>query len=69
MLITLYMTNRIWRNETKNDIHIFTTHFYSTLAKRGPSEVKKWTEKKGIDIFTKKFIFVPGKCGSSLSIA
>lgn len=52
---------RIWRKErhSATDVHFFTSHFYSTLAKGGPKAVTSWTAKKNIDIFTKKFIFIP----------
>uniref|UniRef100_A0A7S3V8R4 Ubiquitin-like protease family profile domain-containing protein n=1 Tax=Chaetoceros debilis TaxID=122233 RepID=A0A7S3V8R4_9STRA len=41
------------------DIHIFTTQFFTRLEDDGPESVSSWTKKKGIDIFTKKFIFIP----------
>jgi sentrin-specific protease 7 len=40
-------------------VHIFTSHFMSTLASDGPQAVSSWTAKKKIDIFEKKLIFVP----------
>lgn len=40
--------------------HYFTTHFFSALnSKEGPASVQRWTEKKGINIFAKRFVFVP----------
>ncbi|KAL7578136.1 hypothetical protein ACA910_012582 [Epithemia clementina (nom. ined.)] len=48
----------ISRGDTSNT-HFFTTHFYTTLAKKGVAGVKNWTQKKGIDVFTKKFVFFP----------
>eukprot|EP00977_Amphora_coffeiformis_P006932 scaffold1511_cov170-Amphora_coffeaeformis.AAC.3 len=50
---------------TRNDApdtspcHYFSTHFYSKLCKEGPEGVQKWTERKGIDVFQKRLIFVP----------
>ena len=42
------------------DIHVFTSHFYSTLEKEGPPAVASWTKKRNINVFAKKFIFIPG---------
>lgn len=52
---------RISRREDKSDtnLHFFTSHFYSALAKGGPESVTSWTAKKNINIFEKKFIFIP----------
>ena len=50
------------RTETNKDsapVHIFTSHFYTTLLEEGPAAVESWTAKKGIDIFSKRFIFIP----------
>ncbi|KAL3937570.1 MAG: hypothetical protein SGBAC_007345 [Bacillariaceae sp.] len=51
----------ISRREDKSDtnLHFFTSHFYSALAKGGPESVTSWTAKKNINIFEKKFIFIP----------
>jgi Ulp1 protease family, C-terminal catalytic domain len=49
----------IWRNCEKSNIHYFTTLFFTTLEKKGAVGVSRWTEKRGVDIFTKKFIFIP----------
>ncbi len=46
-------------NNPNSDVHIFTSHFMSTLASDGPKAVSSWTAKKKIDIFEKKLIFVP----------
>ena len=52
---------RISRNEDpeNSNVHFFTSHFFSTLDDEGPEAVSSWTEKKGIDIFAKKFVFIP----------
>jgi hypothetical protein len=50
---------RISRNEEKAAIHYFSTHFYSALCENGTEGVQRWTAKKSINIFEKKFIFVP----------
>jgi Ulp1 protease family, C-terminal catalytic domain len=42
-----------------SDVHFFTSHFYSTLTKKGSEGVTTWTAKKNIDIFQKKLIFIP----------
>ena len=52
---------RITRKEEpkSSDIHVFTTQFFSRIEADGPEAVSSWTEKKGVNIFEKKFIFVP----------
>ncbi|CAJ1939071.1 unnamed protein product [Cylindrotheca closterium] len=51
----------IARSEDKSNtnLHFFTSHFYSSLAGGGPEAVTSWTAKKNINIFEKKFIFIP----------
>jgi Ulp1 family protease len=53
---------RMTRNYFESNLHIFSSHFYTTLAKSDPSAVRSWTERKKIDIFVKRFIFIPSKC-------
>jgi Ulp1 family protease len=45
----------ITRNESKSKscVHIFSTHFYSTLVNDGVGGVSRWTTRKGLDIFIK----------------
>ena len=31
----------------------------TTLKEKGPNAVTSWTEKKNIDLFQKKFVFIP----------
>ena len=40
-------------------VHVFTTQFYTKLENEGVESVMSWTAKKNIDIFEKKYIFVP----------
>ena len=40
-------------------VHCFSSHFFTTLIDEGPRGVQKWTAKKGINIFEKKFVFIP----------
>ncbi|GFH58426.1 hypothetical protein CTEN210_14902 [Chaetoceros tenuissimus] len=42
-----------------NQVHVFTTQFYTKLEEEGVESVKSWTAKKNIDIFEKKYVFVP----------
>jgi Ulp1 family protease len=35
----------------------------STLKEKGPEAVVSWTEEKGINIFEKKFVFIPVNAG------
>lgn len=56
------MSNRISRGKSKlplSDVHFFTSHFMTTLKGKGPEAVVSWTEKKDINIFEKKLIFIP----------
>ena len=46
-------------NNPDPDVHVFTSHFMTTLWKEGPKAVSSWTAKKNIDIFEKKLIFIP----------
>lgn len=41
------------------DVHFFSTQFFSKLTEGGPEAVSSWTAKKNINIFKKKFIFIP----------
>lgn len=52
---------RITRMEPTHSscVHIFTTHFYTTLFVEGLAAVSNWTTKKRINIFTKRMIFIP----------
>jgi len=43
----------------ESDVHVFTTQFFSRLEDKGAEAVSSWTSKKGINIFEKKFIFIP----------
>jgi Ulp1 family protease len=44
---------------SQSNIHIFTTQFFSALEDNGVNAVTKWTARKDIDIFEKKFILIP----------
>ena len=53
---------RITRNmapSDKDSIHVFSSHFFTTLVDEGTEGVSRWTAKRGIDIFKKKFVFIP----------
>lgn len=56
---SVMFSRRMTRNDTSGTVHVFTTHFFSTLEREGPSSVKKWTMRKGIDIFKLKFVIIP----------
>ena len=61
-LTLTYSSNRISRGESQlpsSDVHFFTSHFMTTLKGKGPEAVVSWTEKKDINIFEKKLIFIP----------
>jgi hypothetical protein len=42
-----------------SSVHVFSTHFYTKLEDEGVNEVLSWTANRGINVFTKKFIYVP----------
>lgn len=42
-----------------NEVHVFTTQFYTKLEDEGVEAVSSWTAKKKLDIFEKKFIIIP----------
>jgi len=61
-LTTQPFSCRISRGESNNpdsDVHFFTSHFMTTLKDEGPEAVSSWTAKKNINIFKKKFVFIP----------
>eukprot|EP00547_Thalassionema_nitzschioides_P008249 CAMPEP_0194224716 /NCGR_PEP_ID=MMETSP0156-20130528/38017_1 /TAXON_ID=33649 /ORGANISM="Thalassionema nitzschioides, Strain L26-B" /LENGTH=1183 /DNA_ID=CAMNT_0038956397 /DNA_START=8 /DNA_END=3559 /DNA_ORIENTATION=+ len=43
----------------RSPVHIFSSHFYSSLKNDGTAAVASWTAKKNIDIFSKRFVFIP----------
>jgi hypothetical protein len=54
--------HRISRGKSKsadNQVHFFTSHFFTTITEEGPEGVKSWTqnEKRTIPVFEKKFVF------------
>ena len=53
------ITRHIDPSEGPHPIHCFSSHFFTTLVDEGVENVTKWTAKKGINIFEKKFIFIP----------
>ena len=46
-------------DRASSPIHIFSSHFYTTLSREGTDAVESWTARKNIDIFKKCFIFLP----------
>jgi Ulp1 family protease len=65
ILYNLFLsTVRIWRKEMHLKgcpVHFFSTLFYTRMEDLGPHAVQRWTasKRKNIDVFTKKFIFIP----------
>ena len=53
--------NRITRYEDRHcsNIKIFSTQFYTKLENEGLESVEKWTRNKNVDVFKKKFLFIP----------
>jgi Ulp1 family protease len=60
--LTRLSLNRLQRavvDRHASDLHIFSSHFFTTLSDDGTDAVRSWTAKKNIDIFQKKLIFIP----------
>eukprot|EP00588_Corethron_pennatum_P034698 CAMPEP_0194346062 /NCGR_PEP_ID=MMETSP0171-20130528/105212_1 /TAXON_ID=218684 /ORGANISM="Corethron pennatum, Strain L29A3" /LENGTH=1294 /DNA_ID=CAMNT_0039113135 /DNA_START=141 /DNA_END=4027 /DNA_ORIENTATION=+ len=56
-LIDFYMQWMIRKDDPRTSpVHLFSTHFYTTLKEEGVEAVTKWTAK---NIFEKRFIFIP----------
>jgi Ulp1 family protease len=53
------LTSRFARRADRSKIHIFSSHFYSTLRKNSPEDIAKWTKNKGINVFEKQLVFIP----------
>ena len=51
-----------------SSVHIFSTHFMSTLLKDGVKSVLSWTAKKKINVFNKRFVFLPINAGEHWSL-
>ncbi|ODV59429.1 SUMO protease ULP1 [Ascoidea rubescens DSM 1968] len=61
-IIDCYMAMLIERGKNNLNlpkIFIFTTHFYSSLAKNGYKGVKRWAKRKKIDVTKMDYIFIP----------
>ncbi|GFH57133.1 hypothetical protein CTEN210_13609 [Chaetoceros tenuissimus] len=59
-LIDFWISWLIHRMGNVSDqVHVFTTQFYTKLEQEGVESVVSWTAKKNIDIFEKKYVFVP----------
>lgn len=59
-LIDFWISWLIYRmGNASNQVHVFTTQFYTKLEQEGVESVISWTAKKNIDIFEKKYVFVP----------
>ena len=58
---SLFVLHRLTRKEDRetSPLHIFSSHFYTTLSEDGTDAVESWTARKNIDIFSKRFIFIP----------
>jgi len=46
-------------NNNNSTCHFFTSHFYTMLKGKGPESVRKWSTAKNLDVFSKRFVFVP----------
>jgi Ulp1 family protease len=67
----LFFNIRIWRKEKHLEecqVYFFTTFFYTALAEGGTKRVTSWTTRKNLDIFKKKYIFIPVNLGLHWSL-
>ncbi|KAE8267636.1 hypothetical protein A4X09_0g4715 [Tilletia walkeri] len=44
--------------------HVFNSLFFVNLSKQGHEGVKRWTKRKGINLFTKDIVLIPVNCGN-----
>ncbi|GJJ74528.1 sentrin-specific protease 1 [Entomortierella parvispora] len=44
-------------------VHVFTTHFFSTLAEHGYEKIRRWTKK--VDLFALDYVLVPVHCSGN----
>ena len=42
-----------------NSCHFFTSLFYTMLSTKGPDSVAKWSAAKQLNVFEKRYIFIP----------
>ncbi|CAB9506597.1 Sentrin-specific protease 7 [Seminavis robusta] len=54
-----WITRKAHQDPSGDMVHCFSSHFFTTLDDEGPDAVTKWTARRNIDIFKKKFIFIP----------
>ncbi len=47
------------KEEESSDIHFFSTQFFQKIQDQGAESVQSWTRRRKINIFQKKFIFIP----------
>lgn len=58
-LLLLFYRKIRQEDRASSPLHIFSTHFYTTLSNDGTEAVKSWTARKNVDIFKKRYIFLP----------
>ena len=58
-LATLVRISRHEAQKRNPDVHFFTSHFMTTLKRKGVDAVSSWTANKNINVFKKRLIFVP----------
>jgi len=61
MELSIFQFARISRGEdtSSSAVYFFTSHFFTALISDGPEAVSSWTANKKINVFEKKFIFIP----------
>ncbi len=47
------------KQEVSSDVHFFSTQFFQKIQDQGVESVQNWTKRRKIDVFEKKFIFIP----------
>ncbi|GFH53921.1 hypothetical protein CTEN210_10397 [Chaetoceros tenuissimus] len=59
-LIDFWINWLIYRMGNVSDqVHVFPSQFYTELEQKGVESVTSWTANRNIDIFEKKYVFVP----------
>lgn len=55
----LFLIRILRKDEESSNIHFFSTQFFQKIQDQGPESVLGWTRRRNINIFEKKFIFIP----------
>lgn len=56
---SLYIHRILRKEDESSNIHFFSTQFFQKIQDQGVESVEGWTRRRKINIFEKKFIFIP----------